>query len=321
MNSRTLVLQSALLAAGLFAPGAIAQDKASDAVKGGFLFSDTRAPDTKIGWDGFLNGLRGFENFYEPIGQPIYFESPFNYSGLRFLFLHHEFADNCQLAGGDLNIVALQARVALTERLGFIATKDGYSWLNAGALPNDNGWNSIAAGVKYAFFVDRENDFVATAGVRYQMRAGEAKVLQSTTDEVSPFLSVAKGFNDFHLIGDVTYRLPCDNGQGNQIFQWDLHADYDLSNVGLKGVAPVVEIHGLHYLKDADQLGLSVGGLDYANLGSADVSGSSVIWAGVGARVKFTPHLSSGATYEFALTNHNADIMDQRITFDFMVNW
>lgn len=38
---------------------------------------------------GFLTGLRGFEDFHEPVGQPLYFESPFNDTGIRALYLKH----------------------------------------------------------------------------------------------------------------------------------------------------------------------------------------------------------------------------------------
>ena len=34
--------------------------------------------DPTILWPGFLNGLRGFENFYNPVGNPLYFETPLN---------------------------------------------------------------------------------------------------------------------------------------------------------------------------------------------------------------------------------------------------
>ncbi len=274
-------------------------------------------PEVIEGNPGFLNGLRGFEHFYNPVGQPLYFETPFNNTGLRFLFLRHEFADGSQLAGGDVTVVAVQARLAITERLGFIATKDGYSWLDAGALPEENGWNQLAAGLKYAFYVDPEQDMVATAGARLMLVTGEDKVLQSDTEELSPFISVAKGFGKFHLIGDMTYRFPFDDDKGNQVFMWDLHADYEV----LDGFAPMLELHGCHYMSDGTRLPLSVGGLDYTNLGSSDVDGSSVIWAGVGARYKFCPHTSVGATYEFALTDKDDDIMDRRITVDFELTW
>lgn len=273
--------------------------------------------DPPFGSAGFLRGLRGFEHFYEPVGQPLYFESPFNDTGLRFLFLHHEFDNASQLQGGDLDVFAVQARVALTERLAFIATKDGYSMLDAGLLPKDEGWNDIAIGLKYAVIVDRDQDMVVTPGFRWEWSHGDKEVLQGNGQEFSPFISAAKGFDQLHTIANVTYRKPESDNNGNQVLQWDLHADYEVAN----GLAPLVELHGLHYLTDGNRLPLSVGGLDYANLGSSDVAGTSVVWLGVGARMKFNPHTAFGATYEFALTDPEDDIMDTRITLDFILKW
>lgn len=332
-QSRTAhaALMTAIL--GSFGPSfAMAQDTAAAPAAVPAAKADTNAPtyllsdkrwhdDTKVGWDGFLNGLRGFEGFYNPVGQPIFFETPLNNTGLRFLFLHHTFSDGSTLGGGEVNVAALQARVAITERLGLIAIKDGYSWLNAGILPEDDGWNEIGAGLKYAFYVDKESQLVATAGARLILDSGEGKAAQWGTTEVSPFISVAKGWGRFHLIGDLTYRIPFDNGDGNQVLMWDLHTDYEIAPTSLPGFAPVLELHGVHYLSDGDRLPLDVGGLDYANFGSSNVSGSAVVWVGVGARWKLNPHTSVGAVYEIGLTDHDADIMQDRVTLDFEVNW
>lgn len=299
---------------------AVAATKAP--AKGGFLLSDERFhSDPEVLWKGFLSGLRGFEHFYEGIGNPLYFESPFINTQARLLYLHHEFDGDSQLNGGHVDVYAAQARIALTERIAFIATKDGYSQIEGTILPDAGGWNDIAFGFKGAFYVDRENDFVATAAFRWMWGNGDKDVLMGGSQEVSPGVSFAKGWGDFHLIGNVVYRIPTDSDKGNEVFQWDAHFDYDLSNVGLKGVAPVLELHGLHYLSDGERTGLNVGGLDYTNLGSTNVEGSSVVWAGVGARVKFTPNFSVGATYEIGLTNHKADIMKDRVTVDAMITW
>jgi hypothetical protein len=51
------------------------------------------------------------------------------------------------------------------------------------------------------------------------------------------------------------------------------------------------------------------------------VSGSSVIWFGLGGRLKFTPNLSLGGTFEYPLTNRKADIMGERVTIDFEVTF
>lgn len=284
-----------------------------------FLLSNQRLTSEKeFLWPGLLTGLRGFEHFYDPIGQPIYFESPFNSTSLRGLYLHHEFAGDSQLGGGHVDVFAAQIRVALTERLGLIATKDGWSKMRATILPADDGWNDLALGLKYVLIADKECDFVLTPGFRYQAAAGDRGVLQGGCQEVSPFISVAKGFGDLHLIGNITGRIPLDSDKGNNIIQWDIHADYEI----FPGIAPTAEIHGLHYLSNGTRFAaLEVGGLDYANLGSGNVSGSHIVWAGLGARVKFTPNVSFGATYEFSLTNRKADIMDKRVTVDIVFTW
>lgn len=287
--------------------------------KATFLISNERlTPNKEVLWPGLLTGLRGFEHFYEPVGQPIYFESPFNNTSLRLLYLHHEFSNNSQLRGGHLDVFAAQIRLALTERLALIATKDGWSKLRAGLLAADDGWNDLALGFKYVIFADKEMDLVITPGIRYQAANGDAGVLQGGSQEFSPFISAAKGFGDLHFIGDITYRIPLDTDKGNRILQWDLHADYEV----FKGIAPMIELHGLHYLTNGKRFAaLEVGGLDYANLGSGNVSGSHVVWMGVGARAKLTPNASIGATYEFSLTNRSADIMDKRVTVDIIFTW
>ncbi|MBK8914566.1 MAG: hypothetical protein IPM64_08185 [Phycisphaerales bacterium] len=272
-------------------------------------------------WPGLLSGLRGFEHFYEPVGNPLYFESPFVSSQLRFLYLWHQFPDGSQIGGGDLSVFAAQARVALSERLAFIATKDGYSVLNAGILPPAEGWNDATVGLKYAVYVDRENDFVITPGLRWEWENGSRRVLQGGGQELSPFVSIAKGFDRFHILGNVTARLPMDRHDGNYVLSWDLHFDYEIAPETLPGFAPLVEFHGLHYLTDGDALPLSVGGLDYANIGSNNVAGDNVFSTGIGFRWKLSPHASLGSTYQFPLHNPNNDIMGQRVTFDFILGW
>ncbi|QQS07860.1 MAG: hypothetical protein IPK69_07525 [Phycisphaerales bacterium] len=314
MSRSTLLAAIAALA---LVPTAFAQEVATTPTKAHFALGDQSwFGEDDPNSEGFITGLRGFSHFYEPIGNPIYFESPFNYTGARFIYLHHSFADDSQLAGGELSVYALQLRLAINERLGFIATKDGYSDLKADALPNDKGWNDLAAGLKYVFYVDRENDTVATAGFRYMVDSGDEEVLQGGVGEFSPFISAAMGFDELHLIGSASLRVPMDSDDGNTIFQWSFHADYEVSPESMPGFAPVFELHGLHYLDDGARTPLSVGGLDYTNLGSTDVAGSTVIWAGLGARYKLNPNMQLGLDYELPLTNRNADIFGDRITFD-----
>ena len=268
--------------------------------------------------DGFLTGLRGFEAFHEPLGQPIYFESPFNDTGVRFLYLRHSFSDQSTLAGGNVTVYAAQARLAITERLAFIATKDGYSELESGII-EDEGWNDLAAGFKYVLVADREKDYVVTPGIRYQAENGHRGILQGGVDEVSPFVSLAKGYGDAHVLANVTLRLPLDGDEGNTVGHWDLHLDYDVNPKAEAVFAPLIELHGVHYLDD-DASALNVGGLDYSNLGSTPAK-DFVCWAGIGARLEIVTRYEVGFCYEFALTDPDDDIMDHRVTIDFITRW
>lgn len=275
------------------------------------------APSTTAD-SGFLTGLRGFESLHEPLGQPLYFESALNDTGLRFLYLRHEFPDRSVLGGGNVTVYAVQARVALTERLAFLATKDGYSELESGLI-QDEGWNDLAGGFKYVAYADREDQFVVTPGIRYTAENGHRGILQGGSDELSPFVSFAKGYDDLHLLANVTLRVPLDGDEGNTVGHWDLHLDYDL-NPGAEAVfAPLFEIHGVHYLDDG-ATALPVGGLDYANLGSQPAE-DFVCWAGIGARLEIVRRFEIGACYEFALTDPDDDIMESRVTIDLFTRW
>lgn len=332
-----LLASSVLLAAGALAQSGAAsqpppppQVAASDPASGRgsvspsatFLLGNDRFhDDPTLLWEGFLKGMRGFEHFYNPVGNPLYFETPFINTSARFLYLRHAFDENSQLRGGDLNAFALQARIALTDRIAFIATKDGYSLLDAGALPESEGFNDLAFGFKYAFWVDKSEDFVATLGLRYNVELGARRILQGGVGEFSPLLSVAKGWDQFHIIAGFNPRIPVDSDEGNNIIQWDLHFDYEILPQDLPGFAPIFEVHGLHYLDNGTRTPLSVGGADYTNLGSTDVDGSTVVWGGFGGRWKLTPNFSVGATYEIPFTNRRADIFGDRVTFDIEFTW
>lgn len=266
---------------------------------------------TPILWPGFLYGDPHFRDKPRPVGSPLYFEDPFINSDLRFIYLWHDIPKSSQLRGGELNVYALQARLAITDRLQFIATSDNISHLTGPIIEDATGYNDIAIGLKYALLVDHQNDFLLSTGLRWKLSNGHAKVLQGNVDELSPFISAYKGWGKWNFIADVAGRIAMDEHRGNHVLSWNFHVDYEVC----KHFFPMLEIHGLHYLSSGDRLPLDVGGLDYANIGSADVAGRNVYWGGIGFRVPIVEHLSWGAVYEFPLQDpQNNDIFEQRVT-------
>jgi hypothetical protein len=67
-----------------------------------------------------------YEGFVAPVTAPYLFEDPFITSGVSAWFLQNDFPEKSAFAGGHLSVFALQVRVALTDRLAFIATQDGH---------------------------------------------------------------------------------------------------------------------------------------------------------------------------------------------------
>ncbi|MGE3167016.1 MAG: hypothetical protein AB7O52_19085 [Planctomycetota bacterium] len=282
-------------------------------------------------WPGFISGTRdGFESFPRPVGSPLYFEDPFINTDIRPLLLYHEFPKDSLLGGGDLTVLAVQARLALTERLQFIATGDGHADLESTALPEAEEWNDLAAGLKYAFYVDKEKQAIASVGCRLRLSSGRREVAQGLEDEVSLFITGAKKYGRLSVIADLVGRITTHHGKGNDSLSWDAHASYEVC----EWFHPLVEYHGFYYLSNGDFLlnlgngvsiptaGLRDGLLDYGNLGAGDVAGSSAHWATVGFRCELKKGVSWGFGYGFALRRiAENDIFDRRITTNIVITF
>ncbi len=292
------------------------------------LSSNNLFGDKEYGWPGFLTGMRSSSNlrerFAEPVGNSLYFESPFIDSNLRFLYLWHNFPSSSDLGGGQVNVGAMQVRVALTDRLAFIAPKDGWAEIKTGATGSESGWLDYTLGLKYAFIVDEAREFILTGGIRWELHSGTTSALQgggTSQYELSPFVSVAKGWDRWNFIGNLTWRAPVDRNDGNHIISWDLHFDTEIAPETLPGFFPLVELHALHYITNGNAIELSSGGLDYSNIGASDVAGTSVFWGDLGFRWKLTPNLSWGVAYGFPISNPSNDAFNQRVSMDLVIRF
>jgi hypothetical protein len=272
-------------------------------------------------WPGFVTGMRETytfqEKFVDPIGNPFYFESPFIESNAELVYFWHDFPTHSALAGGELNSIALQLRLALTDRLALMATKSGYSFVDSPFLGDGEGWNDVTLGLKYALLIDEPNEFILTSGIRWETRVGEGDALHggpSGANELSPFISFGKGWDRWHLLGAVNYRVPMDRGSYNDILHWDLHLDYEIAPETLPGFFPLVELHGVHYFNNGDRTFLPVGGLDYTNLGSSDTAGDFMMWTDLGFQWKLSPNWTFGAVYGFPIVEAGTDSINQRVT-------
>jgi len=240
-----------------------------------------------------------------PVSGPYFNEDSFITTDIR-LWYAHQTLTNSPLGGGHATDLALQLRVAILKNLQFVAYKDGWLDINTPGLKK-NGWNNIAAGLKFAYLQNEAARLNAAIGVGYEFASGYKFSLQDY-DELRLWTSVNKGIGKLNLGATFNYFAPLHNGSPllgtAQRISWHLHADYAVC----QWFSPVFEINGYQVLADNNKSPIS--GADIANLGGN--SGEPVITAAVGAEFRPVKHLAVRGAWEMPL--NDTKLFGNRVT-------
>src|SRR5262249_6012231 len=132
-----------------------------------------------------------------------------------------------RLPTADFQLYGVGLNLALTDRLSVGLNQGGYGVLNVDAdrerllrlqrLPIRNqhrggqreGWLNLGGFVQYTFLEDVPNQFLATAGVRWEAPSGAAEVFQGRGPaHLAPYLTVGKEFGCFHVLATTGYQFP-----------------------------------------------------------------------------------------------------------------
>ncbi len=301
----------------------------------GALSGEVSAAGACAGWFPDLRCERQgrFDGFHKPIVAFALFEDPFITTGIYPYYAWHEFPGRSAFQGGEIHDVSVQVRIALTDRLAFIATKDGYAWKRPDnpLLDDTQGWLNLSGGFKYAAFVDEERGIIVTPALRFEIPSGSKDTYQGHADGmVLPSVSGAWGRGALHLIAGLGMQIPFDRGQQSTSLFYHLYADYDLS----RWFAPFAQLSGLTWVSSGDgsipvrlkggaelPLGtvqdvLGTGrfeGADLMNLGSQGVSGFDLWTWALGGHVPLTERLTFSVAYERPFS-HRKGIFKQRVT-------
>lgn len=266
-------------------------------------------------------GEGGLQHYVSPVSNPIFNETPYITTEVRPLWLHQQVPNSFASDGGDIDVVAVQLRAALTDRLGFIATKDGWADIDFNKnVPDESGMANLAFGFKYAVLAQPENNALVTVGVKYEAPSGSIKTAGIKMQ------GQGYGLMDFFVSGARTVdgKLGLEATVGTQVamnqdadssfVHYALHADYDVAG----RVFPTIELNGYTPLEDGNRTtGLGVNGLDLVNLGSNDWR--TVVSIAPGVRVKLHDHVDFGTAFELPLTDAE-DLMHWRVLTDFVVH-
>lgn len=279
-----------------------------------------------------------FEGFVAPMSAPYLFEDPFITTSVSLWGIWHDFPEKGVFQGGDARAVAAQVRVAITDRLALIATKDGLAKLSPDndLLGTEKGHFNWEAGVKYALFQDADRRIIVTPSLRYQTTNGSRSLLTGNGNGIwTPAVSAAWGPGRLHLVSSAGVQIPVDQEEQGTLLFYHLHLD---AGEWVASTVPFVELSGYRYLDSGDGshpikldsgarlplttvegvLGLApVEGMDLFNLGAAGVDNNDVLTWAVGFRTQLRPDLSLGVSYERPLTTRR-EILKQRLSLNLL---
>jgi hypothetical protein len=268
----------------------------------------------------FLESDRAFPRFVGPISNPILAKDPRSLTEARLLFINDQIPPEHPLGAGDFQVLGLQVRAALTERLTFIADKDGFAWIHPSTGRTQDGWLDIAVGLKYLLVRDIENQLLLGAGIQYEPQTGEKRVFQNQGHGVmTGFVYGGKEFGErVHLLGNFGYQFGLDPNQNSSFLYGSLHLDYRV----LCRLYPLVELNWFHYTDGGDRgLPPAIGeGDDLLNLGTSGVAGNDLVTLAAGLKAIVNEHLDTGVALEFPLTNRR-DLLETRLLVEMIFRY
>jgi len=271
-------------------------------------------------------GEGGFDRYVPPVTMFVLNETPFITTELRPIYAYHRLPDGFLTGGGDVHAVALQGRVAITERLGFIATTDGYADLDFDAgLPDTDGFLDLAAGLKYALISDPAAGRILTAGIRYTAPIGDIDTagidLTGRGDGyVDVFLSGARLYDSGTQVqGSIGVNLSVD---GDNVSNVHLHGHLD--HEILPGLFPLVEANMLLPIDGGNQLpGANLTGADVFDLGASDPE--TIFTLAIGARYRPMQNVIFGVALEGNILDIGDDTAESvygtRVTTDVTIHF
>jgi len=266
--------------------------------------------------------------YVPPIGQLIFNETPLITTELRPFYIYHEIPNSFPSNGGRVHAVGVQLRAAITERLGFIATKDAWTDINFDDnLKDEEGFLNVTAGFKYAVLYQPENDTFLTVGLRYEAPIGNLKTaIKGAPDTDITLQGNGDGMIDVFVTGvrpigekasiqaSLGYDGAIDSEKNSSFLHAHLHGDYEI----VKNLYGVLELNMIATADHGDEIDIgSFEGEDVFNFGNEN--SNTIFPFAVGARYRVTDNFIVGSAYEFPLDHK--DITQQRVYVDAIVHF
>lgn len=256
-----------------------------------------------------------FERFISPITNPVNFEDPRTLTEARLIFINHNVPSAA--GGGDVRLIALHMRAAITERLSITAVKDGFIMSSNDLI--DDGWADVGAGLKYNFYADPQAQQLLSAGFNYELPVGTPRAFQGNGDgEYHFYLSGGTQVGDYaHWISNMGVKVAANEGEDSDLWYWSNHLDYEVRDRWYL----LTELNWFTWIGAGENTALpGVEGGDLFNLGSVGVAGNDIVTNAVGIKYKRNRHRELGLAFEYPLTDRR-DVLKNRLTLDWIFRY
>ena len=264
------------------------------------------------------------DNTISPVANPIFFEDPRITSEVRPIYMYHflpttiDYYGGKAALGGQVQVMAVQLRYAVNDRLAIISTKDGYIEFQPDhTLAHHYGFADVAAGLKYALISDPDAQLIVTPGFTIILPTGSTDVYQGYGGaEWNIFLSAEKGFNNFHITGNAGFRLPDNFAEQTAQLHYSLQLDYYANQYFI----PFFAANGYTILSDGNRnliqgVPLNTELYDLINAGSTAARGTTQLTVGGGVRSRLLNNVDVGVSYEAGVVDP-VGIFEGRVTAD-----
>ena len=277
--------------------------------------------------NGRLLGLFGrsdqaFRDFISPASNVLFFEDPRTLTEFRVHFVNQWIpGNNPVFQGGNAQFLAAQIRVALTQRLSIIATKDGYIWLNPGnpGMASSEGFADVAAGLKYNLIRNPDSQTIVSLGGTVELDTGAHRVFQGSGNGEFHLFSTAGqeffgGLAHWNMAGGL--RLPSDTTARSTMSYWSNQWDVKLTD----RLYFLTGVNWFHWLKSGNNLAANFEGMDLFNLGANNVAGNDIVTSSIGLRYRFGRMNEAGICFEVPLTDRR-DLLASRLYTDLCIRF
>lgn len=221
-------------------------------------------------------------------------------------------ANKSVLPSGDLQVYGAGLNVALSDRLSFGLNQGEYAVARferdretlrgrLGLPVRDvdrggerEGWLNLGGFFQYTLIADVPNQFLLTAGMRWEAPAGSTQLFQGGANPayLSPYLTLGKEFGNYHVLATTGYEFPAGPGEATtNTYYFNLHLDRKIG-----WLYPLIEFNYAHRTTSAD-LNIISPRHGVIDLGTFTTTGDSLI-AAFGANAVLVPgKLEIGAVY------------------------